>query len=351
MMKKIYFILLMAMLVSVSVGQTKGSQSAAVLLKRANDLYVKGKFSKAIILYRKSVKRGAPPVATSINIGNCYYRMQKLSDAAASFRKAVRISGGASTTALFNLAGVLYHLKQYGESIAVYHRALDLDPKNAGAWLYIAEAYTRTKDFVGAQRALEKARNLDPEDITIVYQLAEVHVSLKEYDEAVKLVRSAYNRNPEEIDYLYYIGDLYRIAGDDERAASAYKEGLAVEPNKYSILYKLADVLARDNKPFLAMEYLQKALVAKPDYDDAAIFLGNLAFDEQWWDRAEEYYLMAANRSDEGLQGLKNLAYEYEHNGDIDRGIQLLEEAYGISPKDRMLKNELQAIKDRKNEI
>ncbi len=326
-------------------------QNSAQVVERANKLYISGKFYKAVILYRKALLRGAPPIATSINIGNCYYRLQKLPEAAASFRKAVRYSEGSNTTALFNLAGVLYHLKQYGESIAVYHRALDLDPENIGAWLYIAEAYAKTEDFVGAQRALEKALKLEPEDVTIVYQLAEVHVSLQEFERAIELVREAYRRNPEEVDYLYYMGDLYRMSGNLDLAASVYKEGVSIEPDNHEVLYKLADVLTRSEKPFLAMEYLQKALIAKPDFTDASIFLGNLAYDAEWWDRAEEYYIKAAPTSVEGVQGLKNLAYEFENKGELEVSLRLLEKALSYAPNDRMLINELREFNVRKSEF
>ncbi len=344
------------MLVIVSMSQLGytapgAAQNSAQVIERANNLYISGKFYKAVILYRKALLRGGPPIATSVNIGNCYYRLQKLPEAAASFRKAVRYSKGANTTALFNLAGVLYHLRQYGESIAVYHRALALDPKNVGAWLYIAEAYAKTEDYVGAQRALEKAQKLEPEDVTIVYQLAEVHVSLKEFDRAIELVREAYRRNPEEVDYLYYMGDLYRMSGNLDLAASVYKDGVSIEPDNHEVLYKIADVLARSEKPFLAMEYLQKALIAKPDFTDASIFIGNLAYDAEWWDRAEEYYGMAAPKSIEGVQGLKNIAYEFETKAEFDVSLRLLKKALSYAPNDRLLINEFREFNVRKSEF
>jgi tetratricopeptide (TPR) repeat protein len=273
--------------------------------------------------------------------------LDKLSEAAAAFRKTERLTDGKYLPALFNLAAVLFRLEQYGESIAAYRRALKQDPDNASAWLYLADAYARTQDYVGALQALEKARALDPDDLSIVYQLAETHAAMKEYPAAVALVREAYARKPAEIDFLFYIGDLYRAQGDLEAAAGAYRQGLSLREKDPDNLYKLADVLAQDKKPFLAMDCLQKALDFKPAFSDAAVFLGNLAADAKWWDRSEAAYLQALKSGNkEGLEGLRNLAYEYHGQGRDDQAARVLESALPYRPKDAALQAEVRQYQD-----
>lgn len=323
------------------------SQTAIDLVNRGNALYNRGEFAKALILYRKAEARGAELGTISFNIGNCLYRLDKLPEAAAAFRKTERLTEGKYLPALFNLAAVLFRLEQYGESIAAYRRALKQDPDNISAWLYLADAYGRTQDYVGSLQALEKARGLDPEDLSIVYQMAEAHAAMKEYPAAIDLVREAYARKPTETDFLFYIGDLYRAQGDLEAAAGAYREGLAVREKDPDNLYKLADVLAQDKKPFLAMDCLQKALDFKPDFSDAAVFLGNLASDAKWWDRAEAAYIQAIKAGNkEGLEGLRNLAYEYHGQGRDDRAAQVLEAALPFRAKDPTLQSEIRQYRD-----
>jgi tetratricopeptide (TPR) repeat protein len=334
-----------------SATQTPGSPSPAVtprqsavdLVNRANEIYNRGEFAKALILYRKAETRGADLGTVSFNIGNCLYRLDRLPEAAAAFKKTERLSEGKYLPAVFNLAAVLFRLEQYGECIAAYRRALRQDPENSSAWLYLADAYARTKDYVGSLQALERAENLEPGDVSIVYQMAETHAALKDYDAAVSLVRQAFARKPTEIDFLFYIGDLQRARGDLEQAAAAYREGLALRDKDHEAMYKLADVLAQDKKPFLAMEYLQKALDAKPDFTDAAVFLGNLAFDAKWWDRSEAAYALALKQGNkEGLEGLRNLAYEYHQQGRNDRAVQILAAALPLRPKDANLRSDLE---------
>ncbi len=332
--------------VNPNLNSSAGIISASTLVDRGNELYSSTDYRKAILMYEKALERQADPVIVNFNIGNCYYRLNEYGKAAAAFKKVSRYSNGNYTPALVNLASVELRMEQYGEAIATYRRALKNEPDNLGSWLYLADAYTRVRDFVGAQQALEKARALEPDDIGIIYQLAETHVALKDYEIAIELIRNAYARNPDEIDFIFYIGDLYRQLHDYEAAAAAYREGLSRRPNDVDAIYKLADALVEAKKPYLAMDVLQQAIAVKPDYTDASIFLGNLAFDSKWWDRAENAYLDALKKGNkEGLEGLRNLAYEYHMQGQTDTAIRLLQKAKELRPNDKNITEEIEAYK------
>jgi tetratricopeptide (TPR) repeat protein len=311
------------------------------LIQRGNALYNKGEYAKALILYKRAEQRGSDLAAAAFNQGNCLFRLERLPEAAAAFRKAVRASNGALPPAQLNLAAVLFRMEQYGEAIAAYRRVVKDDPENLSAWLYLADAYVRVKDYVGALQAMEKARALDPADVSLVYQTAEIHAAMKEYDKAVSLVRDAYARKPSETDFLFYIGDLRRAQGDLPGAAAAYREGLSHRENDVDALYKLADALAQDGKNFLAMDYLQRALSVKPDFADAAVFLGNLSFDAKWWERSEGAYRQAVQSGNkEGLEGLRNLAYELHRQGRSDAAAAVLERTLPLAPRDAELRAE-----------
>jgi len=317
-------------------------QNFQKLISRGNELYKQGKYKKAIILYKKSVSRGGDREAIAFNIGNCYYRINDLAKSAASYKKAIRLSDGKNLPALMNLAGVMFRLGQYGQSIALYRRLLKSDPEYISGWLYLAEAYSRTGDMISAQQALEKAYRIEPDDVSILYQLAEVHVSMKEYDAAIQLIENAYIKKPDEIDFLFYIGDLFRIQNDFSSAAVAYRKGLSLQPNNTDVLYKLADVLEKDEKVFLAMDYLKRALIVKPDFTDAAIFLGNLAFDLHMWNSSSAAYMQAFSQNNqEGVEGIRNIAFEYNKIGQIKESIIILEQALKLEPHNSELKSDL----------
>lgn len=325
------------------------AQSSFDLMDRANALYRSGKFKQAILLYRKAEARGADPVAVSFNIANSYYQMDKYPEAAAAYRKAVDYSEGNFAPALFNMASVYFRLKQFPECIAVYHRALKLDPDNISGWLYLGEAYSKTGDKVGALRAIENAYRLDKNDISIVYQLSEANIALNDFDRAVAVIREGCTLHPEESDFLVYLGDVYRLNKNFEESANAYREALSVKIDDTQIMYKLADVLAEDKKPYIAMEILNNILQIKPDFSDAAIFMGNLAYDAKFYDRAEYAYELAAKKGNaEAVFGFKNMAYDAHAQKRDEESVRFLNVALKYFPDDATLAADLLEIQSGK---
>lgn len=320
----------------------QAAQSPYELMDRANALYREGRFKQAIVLYRKAESRGADPVATSFNIANSYYQIEKYPEAAATYRKAVDYSSGKFAPALFNMASVYFRLRQYPECVAAYHRALKLEPENVSGWLYLGEAYGKTGDRVGALRAIEKAYSYDKQDISIVYQLSEANIAVEDFDRAVAVVREGYTAHPEEVDFLVYLGDVYRLKKEYEQSAGAYREALSVRPDDVNTLYKLADVLVEDGKQFVAMDILNNILQINPKFTDAAIFLGNLAYDAKFLDRAEfAYDLAAKNGNAEAVFGFKNMAYDAHQQKRDDEALRLLKLAQKYYPEDATIEADI----------
>ncbi|MDR1811443.1 MAG: tetratricopeptide repeat protein [Candidatus Fibromonas sp.] len=340
-MRKITF----CILIFIQAFAFSQTQSADQILNQANSLYGNGRYAQAVLLYRKAEERGANPVATSFNTANSLFQLNKFPEAAAAYRKAVNFSNGEFAPALANLAAVLYRIGEYAESIAVYRRALSLDPDNASAWIYLAEAYQKTGDNTGALQALEKARRIDSTDVSLVYQQSEVHIAMEEFEAAANLVREGYAKNPEETDFLVYLGDIYRLNKNFSESVAAYREALAIKPNDKELLYKLADCLAEDQKPYLAMDVLNQIMQMDPGFTDAAIFLGNLAFETEWLDRAETAYLLAGRRgNNEALYGLQNIVYEYIQKKRISEAKQTVQKILELYPDNAELKAEFNSI-------
>lgn len=323
------------------------AQSANDLMERASALYRDGKFKQAVLLYRKAADRGADPVAVSFNIANSYYQMEKYPEAAANYRKAVDYSNGSFVPALFNMASVYYRLKQFPECVAAYHRALKLEPDNVGGWLFLGEAYSRTGDKIGALKAVEKAYALDKSDISIVYQLSEANIAVDDYERAENVIREGYSAHPEEVDFLVYLGDVFRMEKNYEQSAGSYREALNIRADDVATMYKLADVLVEDGKQFVAMDILNNILSIKSDFTDAAIFLGNLAYDAKFLERAEfAYELAARNGNNEAIFGFKNMAYDAHAQKRDEEALRLLHLAQKYYPDDATLQADILDIEN-----
>ncbi len=163
----------------------------------------------------------------------------------------------------------------------------------------------------------------------------------------MSVIREGYAAHPEEIDFLVYLGDVYRLNKQFEESAGAYREALGVRPDDAATMYKLADVLAEDDKPFVAMDILNNLLQIKPDFADAAIFLGNLAYDAKFNDRAEAAYEQAARVGNaEAVYGFKNLAFDAHAQKRDDEALRLLKIAQKYYPDDATVEAEILNIEN-----
>jgi tetratricopeptide (TPR) repeat protein len=319
------------LLLLISSGFSKGEEA---LLEQANKYYKKGLYTQAIVLYRKLEKRNYLPDKVAYNLGNSFFQKGDLPKAAAAFRKSIKFSKNNDYRPILNLATVHYRLSNWAQSIALYKRMLRMESQNLSAWYYLAEACTRVGDLVCTQEALESALKLPEVDVGAVYQLSEVFVSTGELERAIALVMNYQAVFSDENDFWFYLGDLYRMREDYENAAINYRQGLMNDVARTDAMYKLADVYYESKKPILAMDILGRLLGEDSTMADAWVFRGNLAYDLKWFERAENaYYGAWKSGSEEGAQGLLNLALDSKETGDVTslhRRVQLFKSGFPL---------------------
>jgi len=107
------------------------------------------------------------------------------------------------------VAFCLRKLNRQEEAIAAYARAIELDPKDAAAWINRGEALKDQGDLAGGIAAYREAIRRDP-------QSARAHANL---------------------------GDALRAKGDLERAEAAYREAIKVNPNDAHAHHVLGNAL------------------------------------------------------------------------------------------------------------
>lgn len=96
-MKKLFFSI--ALLFSLIVF----SQTSDELFSKGNNLYQNGKYSEAIELYSSIEKQGLISGDLFFNLGNCYYKLNKVAPSIYYYEKALKINP-THEDAIFNLA-------------------------------------------------------------------------------------------------------------------------------------------------------------------------------------------------------------------------------------------------------
>jgi tetratricopeptide (TPR) repeat protein len=86
------------------------------------------------------------------------------------------------------VSGIEYHNKgKYNEAIAVYKRAIEIDPKHANSYINMGNAYADLKKYNEVVTAYKKAIEIDPGDASIKMNLAEANLLAEHFNHAFVL--------------------------------------------------------------------------------------------------------------------------------------------------------------------
>jgi len=173
------------------------------------------------------------------------------------------------------------------QAIQMYEEALTLDPRFAGAYSGIAEAWTWLEDYGGvpsaeafpkAEQAARRALALDP-------QSAEAHAAMafvrdRYYSDAVGASRyfeRTLELNPNYVTAYNIYGDVLRDIGNLERMIEVHRKAVELDPLSVFMRTRLASKLLDIGKYDESRALLNEVLAEYPDNDYAKEELGNLA--------------------------------------------------------------------------
>ena len=129
------------------------------------------------------------------NLGLVLWEQGKIEEAKVCFRRALKINT-VFPAAYTNLGNVL--LKEYGEigkAIALYKRAISVDPNNFEAFNSLGYAFQQKEDFDRALKAYQKAVEINPGCYEAYCNLGYAHHQHKNFEEALQSYQSALSIN------------------------------------------------------------------------------------------------------------------------------------------------------------
>jgi TolB-like protein/Flp pilus assembly protein TadD len=168
-------------------------------------------------------------------------------------------------------------------AVAMYEKAVALDPSFAEAWAALARSriwlkwnYGHEGELARAEEAVEKARELKPD-------AAETHMALgefyyygsRDYTRALEHFTTVQRRQPSEVDAISNIGWIQRRLGDWEDAVTNLRMAIELSPRDPTLNHTLGQTLARMHRYEEAEGCLDRAISLLPGnvfpYIDKAI--------------------------------------------------------------------------------
>lgn len=103
--------------------------------------------------------------------------------------------------------------RQKGNNDAAFdllRHCVELNPKAAEAWYFLAQYYNALKDQEKSQACIKKAAAIAPENLTYMETLAQLYITQQNYAEAIPVVEGIYERNKDREDMLEMLFQLYQ---------------------------------------------------------------------------------------------------------------------------------------------
>ena len=232
-------------------------------------------YQSAFELLSQAININPNNAAAHFNLANTLKKLNKISDAIASYDKAIDIKADYELYSLRGLA--FYELEKYDEAISSYDESIKLKPDPT--------AYcNRGLAFV---------------------ELRKIKEGIADYDKAIQMdsnfIQVRHNR-----------ALALKILGKTKECIEAFKAIIKIEPNHYESLYEIATLYNVLKEFNLALTYCEQALKINPNHNPTLLLgikIRKRTCDWTFDDQDTLYALKKINDGEESVGPFSSLAF------------------------------------------
>jgi tetratricopeptide (TPR) repeat protein len=239
---------------------------------------------------------------------------------------------GCGGSTAFRSGKVYYEKnKDYVKAEQMFRQAIEEEPENWEAHLYLALALAQQEKYAEAEESFSYAHEIAPaEKKELVYGNQHSFFvdnynkgitanSTKNYDEAVEYFKKAVAVEPNYARGHVNLGVAYSMMNDNDKALASFEEAVRVDPTSIEAWENLGITYQSMREYTKAREAFAKVVELDPEYVNGKFALADMYFNEGNHQKALEFYEQAAEElgDDPALQyqiGASNFSLE-NYNG------------------------------------
>jgi serine/threonine protein kinase len=193
------------------------------------------------------------------NLGLYFWSADRLDEARVNLEKAIAIE--PDYTRYSNLGGVERDLGDNAAAVALFQKAIELNPNDYRAWNYLADIYQRQRADPAKVRETylksisrgDALLKTEPKNTSLLADLGVMSAAVGDMGESVRLIRQAAALDPDSAEILFMTGVAYELMNQRAEAlkwiASALRHGYPLKS-----VEKSPDLaLLRTDKRYLAI--------------------------------------------------------------------------------------------------
>lgn len=331
------------------------------------------RWEEAVIPYRKAIELNPEFPWTHYNLGEVLVKLENWEEAVVAYRKAQKLQSDLPAIeekladalrerAMIDLNEALGYyrqvIQQNPDHVAIYHKALEIQPDDAQLYSQLADTLVRFNQLDGAIVFYQMAQQLEPEDANITYQLEEVMKKknlinppfssetqfltavtsqkteeLELLDDAIFKYRQEVENNPNNCEFYKKLGQLLHKKGSINEAIEVYSTAVKLSPESADFHHHLGAAFAVVQRWDEAIVEYRKAI----DFHDKSPFIYNHLGEAQaklrLWSEAIASYQKAIELDPDYANYHYNLAEALEQTGKLKQAIRSYQKAVELNPK------------------
>jgi len=157
------------------------------------------------------------------------------------------------------MAVALEQQGQLSQALEEFQKSIALDPIDASAYFYYAAALQRAGKLPESIENYKKVLEIRPGDVVTEKSLAAVLIEAGRNDEAVAVLHTALTFDPQLAEAHHLLGAVLATSGQLDEGIGQLQEAVAIEPEDSQFQYDLGRVLAARHSFADAVPHFQKA--------------------------------------------------------------------------------------------
>lgn len=288
-------------------------------------------YARAAEAFLQALKLDPNSTNTRNNLGNAYLAQGKLDLAEKEFRTVLR-RDPSNRDGNYNLGLVLMAGGHPADAIGYFRR---VQPPDTATLFNLIRAYFRSGQSEEGSKRVADLSAEGKDDVRLHFTLGVLLASEKEYLAAERELEKANALKPGTFEILYNLGQAYLRSGDIAKAELVMQRALKLQPESDDALYLLAKVYAEQKRDVDALELLVRAHKIAPRNADVIFLLARLSMTQKYFEDAipllEDGLKIAPERAD--LHAA--LGESYFMSGKVDKAIEEFKTLIQLDPSAR----------------
>jgi len=221
-----------------------------------------------------------------------------------NFEKAAKYDAN-SKAIVTELASAYFDLRKYSQARESYKKLVELGDASASNFKQLMQLSFQLKQNEDVLLYADKLKTADPAE-KVLYYVGKVHYEMDNYGDAIKYLNLAAKEDPANAEIPYMIAHSYSDMMNYKLAVPYFKKAIELDPKQSYWVYELGLICYAMNADKDALKYILEA-------------------GEKGYKRDNDY--------------LENLGIAYLNVGELDKGVEMLNEILKRKPSDMNILN------------